>query len=233
VTAEMIKYAANAYLATSISFINSLSQLAEVVGADITQVSQVLRLDRRIGRQAFLTVGPAWGGSCFPKDVRAITHFANDYGIKLPIVESALEVNNHQIQFVVNKIKSTLKTLKHKKIAIWGLAFKAKTDDVRESPSLVIIDELLKNGATIHAHDPIAEPNAKQIIPTIAYASKPEETAYNADAISILTDWPTFKEVDFNYVAKVMKSPILFDLRNMFDRQYIEGYGIRYFGLGR
>lgn len=233
ITAEMIKYAANSFLATSISFINSLSQLCEEVGADITKVSEGLRLDKRIGRHAFVTAGPAWGGSCFPKDVRGLVHFAQEKNVRLPIVESALEANASQRHFVVEKIKKTLKNLDNKKLAIWGLSFKAHTDDVRESPSLGIIESLLEHGAQIHAYDPVAEQNAKKIIPQIQYAPNPYETVKNADAIVLLTDWPEFRSLDWQKAKKAMKQALIFDMRNMLEPDFLTGQGFSYIGLGR
>lgn len=232
-TAEMIKYAANSFLATSISFINSLAQLAESVGADITQVSHGLRLDHRIGRQAFLTAGPAWGGSCFPKDVKGLINFGQARNIPLPIIEAALMVNDSQRQFVVNKIIDHLKNIAGKKLAVWGLSFKANTDDVRDSPAIEVIKLLLKKGAVIHAHDPVAERNATLILPSIRYAPTPYETVHNAEAIVVLTDWPQFKEVNWSTIKPLMARQIIFDFRNLFDRQSIESQGFEYIGLGR
>lgn len=233
ITAELIKYAANSYLATSISFINSLSQLAEKVGADITQVSEGLRLDKRIGRQSFVTAGPAWGGSCFPKDVRGLAHFAKEIGVELPLVEATLEVNERQRRFVVEKIRSILKNLHGKKLAIWGLAFKPGTDDVRESPAIEITKLLTQHGATIHAYDPIAESNARAVMPDIFYAPTPYETAKAADAIIVLTDWPSFKSIDFKLVAQLVKQPFFFDMRNIFEPATLKKHGFNYIGLGR
>lgn len=232
-TAEMIKYAANAFLATEISYINSIARLCEKVGADVEAVSEGLKLDKRIGKKAFLSAGLGYGGSCFPKDVRALIRIARDYDTKNTLLEVAEEVNLGQRQYFVMKIREKLGDLKGKKIAILGMSFKPDTDDMREAPAINIVEGLSSLGADLVAYDPVAEKNAKRIFPELVFAESIEKACEGADAVAIITDWAEFKDIDWGTIINTMKNPLVFDGRNMFDPEKMREMKIDYFPVGR
>lgn len=232
-TAEMIKYAANAFLATEISYINSIARLCEKVGADVEAVSEGLKLDKRIGKRAFLSAGLGYGGSCFPKDVRALIRIARDYNVKNTLLEVVEEVNLSQRQYFVMKIREKLGELKGKKIAILGMSFKPDTDDMRESPAINIVEGLFSLGAELVAYDPIAQENAKKLMPELIFAESVRNACENADAVAIVTDWAEFKDIDWVSVINKMKNPLVFDGRNMFDPEKMREMNIDYFPIGR
>jgi len=229
-SAEMVKYASNAFLATKISFINMLSELAEVSGADIRDVARGMGLDSRIGHQ-FLAAGIGYGGSCFPKDVKALIATGKEHSIAMTIAEATEAVNAHQRQRFTKQILDALKT--PSRIAVWGLSFKPKTDDMREAPSLDIIPALIKAGHTVIAYDPAATDRAKPLLPEgVVYAHSPMEAAKNADALVLLTDWDVFKGVDLKTVASAMKGKWLFDGRNLYEPADAMEAGFDYRGIG-
>ena len=234
-TAELIKYAANAFLATKISFINELSRLCEKVGADVEELALGIGLDKRIGDK-FLKVGPGYGGSCFPKDTLALIKTANDFHSPVEIIETVVRANNRHKNFMLNKIRDAFGgTLMDKKIAVLGLAFKAKTDDVRDSPALTIVPMLRREGAAIMAYDPVANENAKgQIgIDTVRYAANLEDALKDADGAVIITEWEEFRKADWTDLGKTMANPLVIDLRNIFTLPQANAFGINYVSLGR
>ena len=233
-SAEMTKYAANAMLATKISFINEMANICEHVGADINQVRIGIGSDKRIGYQ-FIYPGCGYGGSCFPKDVQALVKSAKEVGYTFSILDSVMEVNQKQKTVMVPKIKNYFKgDLKGKKIALWGLAFKPNTDDIREAPALYNIDELTKLGAEIVAYDPEAMDNAKALIgEKIKYASNQYDAVKNADALLIATEWSVFRNPDFEKISELMNDNVIFDGRNLFEVSHMNEVGFTYFSIGR
>ena len=231
-TAEMIKYASNAFLATKISFINEIANLCEKVGADVNVVAKGMGLDQRIGSK-FLHAGPGYGGSCFPKDTQAIGKIAESHGYRFRIVETVMAVNAEQKKRMVEKIKEVLGTLRGKKIGVLGLSFKPNTDDLRESPSLEIIPALQKGGAQIRAYDPKAMEAARSVFRNIAYENDPYGVARGSDALVILTEWNQFRNLDLQLLKKIMKSPVFIDLRNIYEPGRLRELGFRYVGVGR
>ena len=231
-TAEMIKYASNAFLATKISFINEIANLCELVGADVQQVAKAMGLDGRIGKK-FLHAGPGYGGSCFPKDTLALTKIAEKAGMRATIVEAVIEVNNRQKLRVVEKLLKVLPNLSDKTIGILGLAFKPNTNDVRETPALTVIEEILKRGGQIKAYDPEAMKEMRKYYPQITYVASTEDAAKGADALIIMTEWNEFRNLDLNYLKSVMKNPIMIDARNIYDPQKVQAVGFIYDCIGR
>ncbi len=234
-TAELTKYAANAFLATKISFINELSRLCEKIGADVEELALGMGLDKRIGNK-FLNAGPGYGGSCFPKDTMALIKTANDFQSPVEIVETVVRVNGRHKHFMFNKIRDALGgTVAGKKIAVLGLAFKAGTDDVRDSPALTIVPVLRREGAIIRAYDPVASENAEALIGngTIQYSATLSEALKDADGAVIITEWGEFKKADWRSLALTMSNPLLIDLRNLFSLQEAGSIGINYLSLGR
>ena len=231
-TAELIKYASNAMLATRISFMNQLAALCEKVGADIKTVAKGMGLDSRIGPR-FLQAGFGYGGSCFPKDVKGLIKTLSQNGCKADLLEAVENVNNRQKLVAVEKIRKVFPNLKNKKIAIWGLAFKPDTNDIREAPSLSIITELKKLGATIKAFDPIAIPEAKQLLKDVEYGSNPYETVKDCDALIIVTEWNEFRDLDKEKIKRLMKQPIIIDGRNIYEPDEMKAAGFQYYGIGR
>lgn len=234
-TAELIKYASNSFLATQISFINNLSNLTEKVGGDITKIAEGMRLDKRIGKHAFLSAGVGYGGSCFPKDVKALIYTSKSNKIPFTILDEVEKVNYNQRKSMLKKIKSLLPKLKNAKIGIWGLAFKPKTDDVREAPSLTIVKELLKAGAKVKAFDPVAEQNFKTLVShkNIQYCPNPFEAVKDSDLLVIMTDWNEFKEVDKTELKNLLSKPNIVDGRNIYDPAEMRDLGFNYLGVGR
>ena len=232
-TAEMIKYASNSYLATQISFANSLAIICEKVGADAMEVARGMKLDSRIGKRAFLSAGLGYGGSCFPKDVEALIQIAKDNNYEFKILEEVEAVNAEQRQRFVLKIKSKLKNLKGKKLAVWGLAFKPKTDDIRMAPSLAILEALISLGAEVVAYDPVAAENVRQIMPEVKYVPSALDACREADALIIITEWDEFKQIDLDKIRRVLKRPVIFDGRNIYQPAEMKKHGFEYYSIGR
>jgi len=231
-SAELIKYGANAFLALKISFINELARLAEKVGADIREVARGIGLDSRIGPR-FLQAGLGWGGSCFPKDTAALLAMGREYGLSLGITEAARKVNEDQRRWAVDKLLAELKTLKGRTIALLGLAFKANTDDLRESPALELARLLLDRGAFLRAHDPVALPRArKEVSLPLEYAETPEEALRGADAVVLATDWPLYRTWPWQELKPLLRTPLVLDARNFLDGKALADLGYRYLGMG-
>ena len=232
-SAELTKYAANAMLATRISFMNQIAGLCEAVGADVTQVRRGIGSDRRIG-QAFLFPGPGYGGSCFPKDVKALIRTGSEQTLPLGIL-SAVEVANHrQKRVLFEKLHKHLGSLRGRVVAVWGLAFKAETDDVRESPALVLIEELLAAGARVQTHDPAAMETAKHHLgDRVSYASHGFDALAGADALAIVTEWLEYRNPDFARMKQLLKRPLIVDGRNLYDPQKLGRLGFTYDSIGR
>ncbi len=231
-TAEMIKYASNAFLATRISFINEIATICEKLGADVKEVAAGMGMDKRIGR-AFLDAGVGYGGSCFPKDVKALTWMAEINGCHPQMLRAVMEINRDQRRQAVTKLRDLLGTLRGKTIAVWGVAFKPNTDDVRESPALDIVHILQTEGAHIRAYDPVAVENARKISHGIQFCDSAYTAAENADAVVLVTEWNEFKNLDFERVAATMKNKILIDGRNIYDAERMQAFGFTYRGVGR
>jgi len=233
-SAEIIKYASNAFLATKISFINEMSQLCEKVGADVHSVSKGMGLDGRIGKK-FLHAGPGYGGSCFPKDTLALIRIAQEYGVSSRIVESVVEVNASQKARMVSKIRDALGGSEaDKTIAVLGLTFKPETDDMRDSPSLAILPALVDKGAIIKAHDPEGVKEAQEILPeSIQYMDSIDDAMKNADAIVLMTEWNQYRGLDLDKVKSMMKGNVFIDLRNVYEKDLMEQHGFEYTCVGR
>jgi len=232
-SAEMIKYAANCMLATKISFINEMANICERVGADINEVRKGIGHDARIGF-SFLFPGVGYGGSCFPKDVRALHSVAAEHGIDARILDTVDNINNRQKEVMFNKLKTHFDgDLKGRTIAIWGLAFKPGTDDIREAPALVLIQQLLEAGASVQVSDPVAIENVRRELgDTITYCDHHYDACDGADALAIVTEWNEFRSPDFDYVKLKLKSPAIFDGRNLYDRKKMAKRGFHYSGIG-
>jgi len=233
-SAELTKYAANAFLATKITFMNEVANLCEKLGADVDSVRIGIGSDARIGKR-FLFPGIGYGGSCFPKDVQALVKSASEVNYSFKILDSVMDVNEKQKTIIIPRIKSHFKNdLKGKKIALWGLAFKPDTDDIREAPALYLIKELLKEGASICAYDPEAMKNVKNILgDKITYASDEYEALNGADALLIATEWSLFRNPDFDKVTSSLKSKVIFDGRNLYGIQQMKELGYTYYSIGR
>lgn len=234
-SAEISKYASNAFLATKISFINEMAGLCERVGADITQVSRVMGLDHRIGPH-FLNAGIGWGGSCFPKDTTALQAVAAEYGYEMPIIESARQVNIRQRQAMLDKLQSELKVLRGQIVGVLGLAFKPGTDDVRDSAAIALCEMLVERGASLRVTDPVALDNARRALDGldgVEFCQSPYDTAQSCDALLLATEWPEYAELDLARLAEAMDQPILVDGRNALDAEAAEAAGLRYRGVGR
>jgi UDPglucose 6-dehydrogenase len=231
-TAEMIKYASNAFLATKISFINEVASICERLGADVRVVAEGMGRDARIGR-AFLDAGLGWGGSCFPKDVKALAHMAAVSGCHPQLLRSVIEINKHQRLKVIQRLRDTLGTLEGQTVAILGLAFKPNTDDLREAPSLEIAHLLLAEGASVRAYDPVAMPNAARLLPEAYYAADAYDAVQGADAAVVVTDWNEFKQLDLSRLRLGMRRPVLVDGRNVYEPSVARGAGFLYYAIGR
>ncbi len=233
-SAELTKYAANSFLATKITFMNEIANLCELLGADVDAVRKGIGTDSRIGKR-FLFPGIGYGGSCFPKDVQALAKSSDDVNYNFKILDAVMEVNASQkIKLVPRMAKFFKNNLKGKTIAIWGLSFKPHTDDIREAPALENINELLKAGAIVKAHDPESMNNVKKIIgDKISYHETPYEAALGADAIFIATEWPEFRTPDFEKLSASLKSKVIFDGRNLYDLPQMKELGYTYFSIGR
>jgi UDPglucose 6-dehydrogenase len=233
-SAEVTKYAANAMLATRISFMNQMALFCELVGADVNQVRLGIGSDQRIGR-AFLYPGPGYGGSCFPKDVKALIRASDDLGLSLELLKAVEQVNECQKQVVLEKTFRYLgQDLTGKIVGIWGLAFKAETDDMRESPAIPLIEGLLKAGARVQTHDPKATDSARMIFgDRVMYAADPYSAAHGADALAVMTEWLLYRNPDFERVRKLVRRPLLIDGRNLYDPDRMATLGFEYHGIGR
>lgn len=233
-SAELIKYASNSFLATKISFINEIALLCEQVGADVTEVAQGMGLDSRIGSK-FLEPGPGYGGSCFPKDVDGLVHAGLEAGVQLRILETVVDVNREQQLMAVHKTQSLLGTLVGKAVAVWGLAFKPETDDIRESSSLIVAESLAQKGATVHCYDPVAMENAKLALSDrdIQFFDEKFSALVNADCLILMTHWGEFKQVSPKEIAERLSGKYVVDMRNIWQRSEFEAAGLHYEGLGR
>ncbi len=229
-TAELIKYACNAFLATKITFINEIANLCDRVGADVHQVAKAMGMDGRISPK-FLH--PGYGGSCFPKDTEALCSIAENLGYEFKTLKAVVSANKRKRELMVEKIKHHLEDLKGKTIAILGLVFKQNTDDIRKSPAIDIIQLLLKEGVYIRCFDPLAMENARKILPNLTYFQDEYETAQDGDALVIATEWNQFRNIDLSKIKKLLKSPILLDLRNLYDPATLKSLGFTYEGVGR
>ena len=233
-SAELTKYAANSFLATKITFMNEIANLCELLGADVDAVRKGIGSDSRIGKR-FLFPGAGYGGSCFPKDVKALHQMANQSGYAFKVLKSVMDVNEKQRVILIDKVKKKFgDALQGKKFAVWGLAFKPNTDDIREAPSLYIIEELLHRGAVIHAFDPEAMQNVKKELgDKIQYGNNQLDVLKDADALIIATEWSVFRTPDFDAMKKLMKTPVIFDGRNLFELDEMEKSGFYYDSIGR
>jgi UDPglucose 6-dehydrogenase len=231
-TAELIKYACNAFLATKITFINEIANLCDKVGADVHQIAKAMGLDGRISPK-FLHPGPGYGGSCFPKDTKALYNIAAKSDYEFRILKGVISANERQRELMVDKIKHHLDDLKGKTIAILGLAFKQNTDDIRKSPAIDIIKILLKEGAKIKCFDPLAMNNTKKILANLTYCQNEYETAKTSDALVIATEWNQFRNLDLLKIKRLLETPILIDLRNLYEPEKVKSLGFIYEGVGR
>jgi UDPglucose 6-dehydrogenase len=232
-SAEMIKYASNALLATKISFMNAIANICELAGADVTQVMKGVGLDSRIG-SAFLQAGLGYGGSCFPKDTESLVHTAGTLGYDFALLRTVIDVNRERASHFVRMIARTLGPLETRTVAVLGLAFKPNTDDMREARSLEIITQLLERGATVRAYDPVAMHNARKILPTVVeYADSPYGAAAGADAVALVTEWNEFKFLDLERLRSAMRRPVIFDGRNLWDPERMRRLGFAYHSIGR
>lgn len=231
-TAEMVKYASNAFLATKISFINEVANVCETVGADVQQVAKGMGLDRRIGSK-FLHAGPGYGGSCFPKDVSALAQISKNSGYEFGIIEAVMKVNKNQKERMVTKIQEAIGDLQGKRIALLGLAFKPNTDDMRDAPSIVIVEALQKLGAEIVACDPAAIEEAKKIMKKVGFVDDPYVAIDGADAVILMTEWNPYRSLDLERVKKSLKTAVFIDLRNVYEPKRMAEFGFEYTSVGR
>jgi len=230
-SAEMIKYAANAFLALKISYINEIASICECVGADVRQVARGIGYDQRIG-SSFLSAGVGWGGSCFGKDLSALRHIAGQYGMDPDILRSAIDVNHRLRETCFRKLQGELKMVTGKSVGILGLAFKPFTDDLRDAPALTLVDRLLEAGARVKAYDPVAMEKAARARPEVRMAEDPYSAAQDCDAVILVTEWPEFRELDLERLRSVMHTPVFIDGRNVFDPAEMAAAGFRYSAFG-
>jgi UDPglucose 6-dehydrogenase len=231
-TAEMIKYAANAFLATKVTFINEIANLCEVTGADVHHVAKAMGLDGRIGKK-FLHPGPGYGGSCFPKDTRALSRLAQERGYRFKLLDSVIKVNEEQKRRMVDKIKERVGDLRGKTIGILGLSFKPNTSDIRESSSISIAQSLLALGAKVKAFDPAAMEESKKVLPELVYGEDAYDVAKGCDALVLATEWNQFRRLDLQRIKGLLRSPIFIDLRNVYEPDQMKQLGFNYCGVGR
>lgn len=231
-TAEMIKYASNAFLATKVSFINEIAAICEQLGADVKEVAQGMGMDRRIGA-AFLDAGIGWGGSCFPKDVKALEHMASVHGCHPQLLRAVMEINRDQRRLMVQKLRRALGGLEDAVVAVLGLSFKPNTDDLRESPALEIIHLLQHERARVQAYDPVAMPNAAKVLSGVTLCEDPYEVARGADALVVATEWNEFKQLDMRRLRELVRRPVLLDGRNIYDPAAMRALGFVYIAVGR
>jgi UDPglucose 6-dehydrogenase len=231
-SAEIVKHASNSFLAMKISFINMIADLCEVAGADIEKVAEAIGMDHRIG-SAFLRPGIGFGGFCFPKDLQAFVHIGEKLGCNFSLLKEAEKINVARVDQFVARVKKELWILRGKTIALWGLAFKPNTDDIRFAPSLAIVRRLLAEGAQVQAYDPQATDKAKRELPQVSYCANPYAAAQHADAILILTEWAEFKTLDWKRLAELVERPLLLDGRNMLSASDVVPHGFEYLSIGR
>jgi UDPglucose 6-dehydrogenase len=231
-TAEMIKYASNAFLATRISFINEMANMCEEMGADVREVARGMGEDKRIGH-AFLDAGLGWGGSCFPKDVKALVHMAVLQGTHPQLLQAVIEINRNQRRRVVFRLRRVLNGLNEKVIGVLGLSFKPNTDDIREAPALEVIHLLENEGAIVQAYDPQAMAAARKVLNRVKLCENPYAVAEGADALVLATEWNEFKQLDFTRIHQLMRRPVIMDGRNLWDSGQIRALGFKYYGVGR
>ncbi|MCH9007236.1 UDP-glucose/GDP-mannose dehydrogenase family protein [candidate division KSB1 bacterium] len=231
-SAELIKYAANAFLATKISFINEIANFCEVIGADVHHVAKGIGLDKRIGRK-FLHPGPGFGGSCFPKDTRALLQIGEERDFRFQIISSAIEVNSAQRQRMIAKIRTTIGELAGKTIGVLGLSFKPNTDDMRDAPSIPIVEALLEGGARVKAFDPVAMAAAAKVLPDVKYCADTYKAIEGCDALILITEWNQFRGLDLDRIKKLLKTPTFVDLRNVYEPEKMREKGFKYVCVGR
>ncbi|MCH8329458.1 MAG: UDP-glucose/GDP-mannose dehydrogenase family protein, partial [Nanoarchaeota archaeon] len=231
-SAELIKHASNAFLATKISFINAVAQICELSGADVEKVAEGMGYDKRIGR-SFLNAGIGYGGFCFPKDVQAFIKIAESYGYDFQLLKATHKLNQEQKQIFVKKVKNALKDVKDKKIGVLGLSFKPNTDDMRFAPSIYIIQELQKEGGKIKAYDPEAMEKAKSILNNVEFCKDPYEAAKDSDVLLLVTEWNEFKELDLKKIKSLMRNPLIIDGRNIYNPEELKKEGFSYISMGR
>jgi UDPglucose 6-dehydrogenase len=232
-SAELIKHASNSFLATKISFINSVANICDKVGADVVDVARGMGLDKRISKD-FLNAGIGFGGSCFPKDLAAFVHIAERLGYDFAMLKEVQNVNRHQKRLIIKKIEALLWNLPKKTVAVLGLSFKPGTDDLREAPALEIIEELTKEGVHVKVYDPVSMKKAKEKIGNkVKFCKDAYEAAKDADCLLVATEWNEFKELDFKKIKKLMKQPVVADGRNIYDPSEMKKLGFRYVGIGR
>lgn len=231
-TAELTKYAANAFLAVKISFINEIADLCEAVDADVQDVARGIGLDNRIGAK-FLHAGPGYGGSCFPKDTLALLQTADKFGVDQRIVRTTVAVNDDRKASMIERVASAVGDLRGKRVAVLGLAFKPNTDDMREAPSIPLINALVERGAKVSAFDPVARDQAEKVFTGIEFAPDAYAAAANADALVIVTEWDEFRALDLDKIASALRGNVLVDLRNVYDRDEAKEAGLAYYGVGR
>jgi len=231
-TAEMIKYASNCFLATKISFVNEMANICEAIGADVSEVARGMGSDKRIGH-AFLRAGVGWGGSCFPKDVKALAHIASTHGSHPQMLRAVMEINYDQRKRVIQKLREILGTFRGKTIAVLGLSFKPNTDDMRDAPSIEIIHMMQHEGAQVKAYDPVAMANARNILRDVTYCDGPYAVAKDADALLLVTEWNEFRHLDMERIANSMRHPVLFDGRNIYEPDGMRALGFVYRAVGR
>ena len=230
--AELIKYAANAFLATKITFINEIANLCDAIGCDVHDVARGMGMDNRIGRK-FLHPGPGYGGSCFPKDTRALTTVADQFGVETRIVDAVIDANERQREAMIPKIEKLVGDLSGKRIGMLGLSFKPETDDMRESPAIDIVNSLVAKGSIVKAFDPVAMEEAKHCLPNIEYAEDEYDAIRDADVLVIVTEWNQFRALDMDRVKSLLKSPKIADLRNIYEPKDMRELGFEYVGVGR
>jgi UDPglucose 6-dehydrogenase len=232
-TSELIKYAANAFLAMKISFINEIADLCEQLGADVQKVAKGIGMDKRIGDK-FLHAGPGYGGSCFPKDTLALVKTAQDFGSPLRLIETTVAINDNRKRAMGRKVIAACGgSVRGKKVAILGLTFKPNTDDMRDAPSITVIQALLDGGATVHAYDPEGMDAAKGMLGPVVYGKDPYDVAADADAIVIVTEWDEFRALDFKRLKLTMNKPVVVDLRNIYPAAEVSRHGFSYFSVGK
>ncbi|MFP4345463.1 MAG: UDP-glucose dehydrogenase family protein [Anaerolineales bacterium] len=231
-TAEMIKYASNAFLAAKISFINEMANICEALGADVKEVSAGMGLDRRIGPY-FLDAGLGWGGSCFPKDVKALAYMAETEGRHPHLLHAVMDINSDQRQAPVRKLKEMIGSLDGKLIGLLGLAFKPRTDDMRDAPSIDIVHHLTREGARVRAYDPASMDNARRVLPAVDLVEDAYAVAKDADALIVVTEWNEFKQLDLNRIRRLIKKPVIVDGRNIYEPAMMRELGFDYRGIGR
>lgn len=230
--AELIKYAANAFLATKITFINEIANLCDAIGCDVHDVARGMGMDKRIGRK-FLHPGPGYGGSCFPKDTMALTTVADQFGVETRVVDAVIEANRRQRDTMLPKIERLVGDLNGKRIAVLGLSFKPETDDMRESPAIDIIREILRRGGSVRAFDPVAMDEARKFLPEIEYAANEYDAIADADVLVIITEWNQFRALEMAKVKRLLNAPKVVDLRNIYEPDDMRRIGFDYVGVGR